>query len=149
MRIQSGLAGVSFLMAVLLASAQEPQEPKEPSQEETRSVQSGVYTEEQAERGSTVFHEICASCHEASEFGDGAYIDGWSGQTANDLIEEIRATMPQDSPGSLKRKEYVDIAAYFFRMNGLPAGDAEMDADSAKKIRIEGPYRPSGDFFSR
>jgi cytochrome c len=155
MRIQSGLAGVSFLMAVLLASAQEPrepqepQEPKEPSQEETRSVQSGVYTLEQAERGKAVFEEICATCHEPADFDDGGYMSSWSGQTANDMIEEIRATMPEDNPGSLKRKEYVDVAAYFFSLNGLPAGEAEMDANSVKKILIEGPYRPSGDLFSR
>jgi cytochrome c len=155
MSIKMGLAGASFLTAVLLASAQErqdpqePQEPKEPSQEETRSVQSGVYTLEQAGRGKAVFEEICAACHEPADFDDGGYMSSWSGQTANDMIEEIRATMPENSPGSLKRREYVDIAAYFFSLNGLPAGDAEMDANSVKKILIEGPYRQGGDFFSR
>jgi len=124
----------ALLATVLLASAQE---------EEIRSVQSGVYTDEQAERGVAIFEETCVSCHEPDEFGDGAYIDGWSGQTAHDLIEHIRATMPQDNPGSLKRKDYVDVVAHLFRMNGLPAGDAEMDASTAKRIRIEGPYRPS------
>jgi len=39
--------------------------------------------------------------------------------------------------------------AYLFRMNGLPAGDAEMDVSSVKQIRIEGPYRPGLDLFSR
>ncbi len=126
------LAG-AFLTTMLLAAAQE---------EETRSVQSGVYTEEQAERGLKVFEGTCLACHQPEEFGDGAYIDSWSGQTAHDLIEHIRETMPQDSPGSLKRAEYVDVAAYLFRLNGLPAGDSEMDVDSVKRIRIEGPYRP-------
>ncbi len=130
-------------MTVLLAVAQEDQ------LEETRSVQSGVYTEEQAERGAKVFEETCLACHQPDEFGDGAYIDGWSGQTAHDMIELIRATMPQDNPGSLKRKDYVDVAAYLFRMNGLPTGDVEMDVNSVKQIRIEGPYHPSENFFSR
>jgi hypothetical protein len=57
--------------------------------------------------------------------------------------------MPQDNPGSLKRKEYMDVVAYLFRMNGLPAGDSEMDVSSVKRIRIEGPYRSSEDLFSR
>ena len=135
------LAG-AFLTAVLFASAQE-------EEEETRSVQSGVYTEEQAARGATVFEETCVACHQPAEFGDGAYIEGWSGQSAHDMIELMRATMPQDNPGSLKRKEYVDVAAYLFRMNGLPAGDAEMDVNSVKRIRIEGPYRPELDRFLR
>jgi len=118
-------------------------------EEETRSVQSGVYTGEQAERGAALFEGTCGSCHQPAEFGDGAYLDGWSGQTAHDLIELIRATMPQDNPGSLKRKEYVDVVAYFFRMNGLPAGDSEMDVSSVKRILIVGPYRPSLDVFTQ
>jgi mono/diheme cytochrome c family protein len=134
------LSGLPLLTTFLLASAQE---------EETRSVQSGVYTEEQAARGAKAFEGVCSSCHRPGEFGDGAYIDSWSGQTAHDLIEQIRNTMPQDNPGSLKRKDYVDLVAYLFRMNGLPPGDAEMDVESVKHIRIEGPYHPGGDRFSR
>jgi mono/diheme cytochrome c family protein len=137
---------ILLLTTALLAVAQVDQEDH---LEETRSVQSGVYTEAQAERGASVFKGTCVSCHQPGEFGDGAYMDGWSGQTAHDLIELIRATMPQDNPGSLKRKEYVDVVAYLFRLNGLPAGDAEMDVSSVKWIRIEGPYRPGLDLFSR
>jgi mono/diheme cytochrome c family protein len=127
------LAG-AFLTVALLAASQE---------EETRSVQSGVYTEEQADRGLKIFEGTCVACHDTAEFGDGAYIDSWSGQTAHDMIEHIRETMPQDSPGSLKRMEYVDVTAYLFRLNGLPAGDSEMDVDSVKRIKIEGPFHPS------
>jgi mono/diheme cytochrome c family protein len=137
---------ILLLTTVLLAAAQEDQEDQE---EKTRSVQSGVYTEAQAEHGAAVFKETCVSCHQPGEFGDGAYMDGWSGQTAHDMIEHIRTTMPQDNPGSLKRKEYVDVVAYLFRLNGLPAGDAEMDVSSVKRIRIEGPYRSSENLFSR
>lgn len=133
MRAKPVLSGIPLLMTVLLVSAQE---------EETRSVQSGVYTAEQAERGAAKFEDVCVSCHEPAEFGDTAYIDGWSGQTAHDMIELIRETMPQDNPGSLKRSDYIDIVAYLFRMNGLPTGDSEMDANSVKHIRIEGPYHP-------
>jgi quinoprotein glucose dehydrogenase len=126
----------AFPLTVLLSSAQE---------EETRSVQSGVYTGEQADRGAALFENTCASCHEPEEFGDGSYLDGWAGQTAHDLIEHIRATMPQDNPGSLKRQEYVDIVAYMFRSNGCPPGDAEMDSASVKLVRIEGPFHKTGD----
>jgi cytochrome c len=142
MRWKRLFPGIPLLTTVLFVSAQE-------QEQETRSVQSGVYTEEQAERGAKVFEDVCSSCHDPGEFGDGAYIDGWSGQIANDMIEQIRATMPEDNPGSLKRQDYVDVAAYFFRMNGLPKGDSEMDASSAKSILIEGPYHPGGDPFSR
>lgn len=134
-------SGVPLLATVFLVSAQEDQEG------ETRSVQSGVFTEEQAERGAKVYEGTCMNCHKQGEFGDGGYIESWSGQTAHDLIEQIRATMPQDNPGSLKRKDYVDVVAYLFRINGLPTGDSEMDVNSVKHIRIEGPYHPGGDRF--
>lgn len=123
-----------IVLTALLAVAQE---------EEVRSVQSGVFTAAQAERGGKVFQTTCQDCHQPEEFSDGAYMDGWSGQTAIDLIEQIRSTMPQDNPGSLKRKDYVDIAAYLFQLNALPTGDGEMDTENAKTILIEGPYGSS------
>ena len=86
----------------------------------------------------------CQGCHQPEEFGDGAYLEGWSGLPIHDLIEHIRTTMPQDNPGSLKRKDYVDVAAYLLKINGLPEGASEMDTASVKLILIEGPYRPSG-----
>jgi mono/diheme cytochrome c family protein len=128
-----GLAATLFT-AVVYASAQE---------EEQVSVQAGVFTAEQAERGRASFEGSCQSCHEPSEFGSGAYLEGWAGQTASDLIEQIRTTMPQDNPGNLKRKEYVDVVTYLFQTSGLPAGETEMDAESAKRIRIEGPFGPA------
>lgn len=125
------LASAPFAFSVFLASGQE----------EMRSVQSGVFTPEQADRGAEAFEESCRDCHQLDEFSDGAYMEGWSGQTAEALIDQIRSSMPQDNPGSLKRKAYVDIAAFLFRQNGLPSGESEMDATSAEQIRIEGPYR--------
>jgi mono/diheme cytochrome c family protein len=130
MRSHLGLVGI-LLSTVLYASSQE---------EEMLSVQSGVYTEEQAERGTRLFEEKCRSCHKPEQFANGGYVEGWSGMTADDMIEQIRATMPEDNPGSLKRGEYVDVAAYLFQMNGFPTGDTEMDVESTKRIRIEGPF---------
>jgi mono/diheme cytochrome c family protein len=130
-RLWEGL-GLGLGLALLTAIAA--------AQEASRSVQSGVFTAAQAERGAKVFQTVCQGCHQPEEFGDGAYMDGWSGQMASDMIEQIRSTMPQDNPGSLKRPEYVDIAAFLFQLNALPTGDAEMDVDNAKNILIEGPY---------
>ncbi len=142
------LAG-ALQLTVFFAAAQEDPKDQNDDKEEMLSVQSGVYTGEQAERGAALFEGTCSSCHQPEEFGDGAYLDGWSGQTAHDLVEQIRTTMPQDNPGSLKRQDYVDIVAYMFRSNGVPAGDAEMDATTVKHIRIEGPFHPGGDPFAR
>lgn len=159
MRFHFLLAG-TILTSVLYASAQQEQQQEQAQQEQQgqpeqeqeqqqekpeetmRSVQSGVYTEEQADRGEKLYEDECARCHKPEEYGSGGYLEGWSGQTAYDMLEHIRATMPQDNPGSLKRSEYVDVGAFIFRMNGLPTGDAEMDTTSVKQIQLEGPYGP-------
>jgi mono/diheme cytochrome c family protein len=116
-------------MAVYAAPAGEP-----------RTTQAGVFTADQAERGSKVFEETCLSCHQPDEFSQPGYMDGWVGQTANDFMDLIRTTMPQDNPGRLKRDECVDLVAFLFRENGLPVGESEMDMKTIKEIVIEGPF---------
>jgi quinoprotein glucose dehydrogenase len=111
-----------------------------PAQEEATSVQSGVYSKEQAERGEQLFGEACLVCHQPEEFAIGGYMDGWSGMSADDFVEFVRSTMPEDNPGRLKRQEYIDIIAFFFQQNGLPAGESEMERAALKNIQIEGPF---------
>ena len=115
------------------------------AQDGATSVQSGVYSEEQAERGEQLFGEACMVCHQPEEFADGGYMDGWSGMNVNDLVEFIRSTMPEDNPGRLKRQEYIDIVAFLFQQNGLPAGETEMIRKELKNIHIEGPYGESSE----
>lgn len=109
------------------------------------SVQAGVYSEEQAERGEQLFSEACMVCHQPEEFAAGGYMAGWDGMSVNDLVEYIRATMPEDNPGRLKRQEYIDIVAFLFQQNGFPAGESEMERKTLKGIQIEGPYGEPGD----
>lgn len=115
------------------------------AQDEATSVQSGVYSQEQAQRGEQLFGEACMVCHQPEEFADGGYMDGWSGMNVNDMVEFIRSTMPEDNPGRLKRQEYIDIVAFLFRQNGLPAGENEMVRKELKNIHIEGPYGEPGE----
>ena len=110
------------------------------AQEKATSVQSGVYSKEQAGRGEQLFGEACLVCHQPEEFAAGGYMDGWSGMSANDFVEFTRSTMPEDNPGRLKRKEYIDIIAFLFQQNGLPTGESEMARSGLKDIQIEGPY---------
>jgi len=113
------------------------------AQDGATSVQAGVYSQEQADRGEQLFGEACLVCHQPEEFADGGYMDGWSGMNVNDLVEFIRSTMPEDNPGRLKRQEYIDIVAFLFQKNGLPAGETEMIRKELKNIHIEGPYGES------
>lgn len=111
---------------------------EESASEPPRSVQDGVFSEKQAQRGATLFEMNCLACHQPAEFADG-YLDGWSGQTVGDLFEFVRTSMPEDSPGRLKRSEYADILAYIFSMNDFPAGDADLksDYDTLSKVVIK------------
>lgn len=139
MRTSPKLLSLSIPLLVLLALPATDQEGE--SEEDVVSVQDGVYTREQAERGEKAYEERCYACHQPEEF-TGAYIEGWSGQTAHALYDLIRTTMPQDNPSALKSREYAEILAYLFYLNGLPPGETEMESSQSalKKIRIEGPY---------
>ena len=111
-----------------------------------KSVRDGVYTAAQVDRGATTFEEGCSACHVPEQFADPLFMDAWTGPAA-DLFGFIRATMPEDSPGRLRPREYADILAYLFSLNGLPAGETEMKADleALEQIRIEAAQEPTAD----
>jgi mono/diheme cytochrome c family protein len=104
-----------------------------------RSVWDGVYTEAQAARGEQVFGTSCARCHNVSDFAGSTFLLAWEASTALDLFRVLQMTMPEDNPGSLRRQDYADVVAYFFRANEFPAGEAELpaDVDGLKLVRIE------------
>jgi mono/diheme cytochrome c family protein len=111
--------------------------PDVKNEDATRSVWDGVYTEEQAARGRSLFRTQCADCHQPEEF-KGGY------RTANDLFSS-REGMPQSSPNSLTAEEYAELIAYIFEANGLPSGKEELkgDPEILKRIRIEAE-KPAG-----
>jgi S-disulfanyl-L-cysteine oxidoreductase SoxD len=112
-----------------------------------RSVWDGVYTSEQAGRGSGLYSSQCASCHgtaltggeSAPPLAGGEFLSNWNGLTAGDLFERIRISMPADRPGSLPRDQIVDILAFVLSANQFPAGKTELDrqTEALKQIRIE------------
>jgi cytochrome c5 len=116
-----------------------------PAGEQARSTRDGVFSPEQAGRGDRIFQERCVSCHQPAEFTTPAFMAAWSGQTAESLFDAIRTTMPTDNPGSLRRQEYADLLAYLFKLNGLPAGEAELKATPAelRQVVIEAPVKPA------
>jgi hypothetical protein len=104
-----------------------------------RSVWEGVYSEGQAGRGQEVFGRICSRCHNVADFTSETFLASWEGSSALDLFTLIQKSMPQDNPGSLEPKEYLDVIAYMFRENKFPAGMGELDSETEKLklIRIE------------
>ncbi len=104
-----------------------------------RSTLDGVYTEEQARRGEALNRKVCGACHMEQWF-TGTLMQSWSGATVGMLFELISATMPEDRPGGLKRREYADVLAYIFELNGLPPGDEELSSrkEALAEILIQG-----------
>ena len=103
-----------------------------------RTTNSRIYTAEQAERGKEVYRKACATCH-ALDFYSGQTMKSWDGGSLSDLYDAISTRMPQGNPGSLKRREYLDILAYILSLNRMPAGGDELPTGPAdlKPIRIK------------
>lgn len=97
---------------------------------QVRSTRDGVYTTEQAARGRVVYDRVCAECH-AVDWYRGEVIEWSDGQPVWNLYDFLRNTMPDDHPGGLLTREYVDMIAYILELNDQPAGEDEL------------PYRPS------
>ena len=114
---------------------------------ESRSVWDGVYTEEQAKRGETVYGKECAACHgdlltggeSAPPLAGGVFQANWNGLTLGDLFDRIRKTMPLSKPGRLTREQDADVLAFMLSVNKFPAGKTELyrQSEMLKTIRFE------------
>ena len=56
----------------------------------------------------------------APPLAGGAFNANWNGLSLGDLVERIRISMPQNSPNSLSRQQYVDILAVDARGGRVP-----------------------------
>src|SRR5436190_5139405 len=108
----------------------------------------GAPAGDQQARGKAVYNDKCASCHmenlkgstETPPLTGDMFWSNWETYSANNLVEQVRTTMPEDNPGALMRQEYVDIIAYVLKTNGVPFdGDLPMDSDALKKVTIKKP----------
>ena len=128
-----GVGWVVFVMAVAVSGQAQ------------KTVWDGVYTEEQAKRGSDVYAEKCAMCHGDSLGGvesapaltGPAFYANWEGESLNALFERIRMSMPQDNPGSLSRAQNADIVAHILRAGGYPAGSMPLDGQAGALTPIK------------
>ena len=109
---------------------------------------SGVYSEEQAKHGQSVYQAKCAACHgpnqeggdEAPPLKGDAFWSEWDQETARSLYSRIISTMPPDGPGTLAEKDVIDIVACLLKANGLPPGDkAIQSANELNSIKLARP----------
>src|SRR5215208_115959 len=109
------------------------------AQESRRTIWDAVFSEDQALRGQRGYTQSCARCHADDLLGTSnapalvgqPFFAHFDRSTADDVVQAIRRTMPQDAPNSLGTEAYVDIVTYLFKANGAPAGVGELPADRA------------------
>ena len=117
--------------------------PQSPQAQPRQSVWDGVYTEEQASRGQTLFQQSCARCHGANLAGTfetpplvGRFIPYWAGTTMDVLFDYVSTAMPLDRPGSLGPTANAAITAFLLKANGFPAGAKEFGSTSQAQKTI-------------
>jgi mono/diheme cytochrome c family protein len=126
----AGLVAIALATGTRMAAAQEPDPPQE-----RISTADGVYTVEQARRGEKLLRDECSACHMQDRF-TGRFLQAWNGATVGLLYDRIRTTMPEDRPSGLKTREYADILAYIFELNGIPPGEEELASRKSELDRI-------------
>ena len=120
-----------------------------PQAAQSKTVNTGVFSEAQATRGEDAYKKDCSSCHGAGLAGDGfapglagsEFLSNWNGTSVGDLFDRIRISMPPSSPGSISGQTKADIIAFVLKFNKFPAGTAELtgSTDALKDIAIELP----------
>jgi S-disulfanyl-L-cysteine oxidoreductase SoxD len=113
-----------------------------------QTVWDGVYTDEQAKRGQTVYAQYCLRCHKADLMGiEGAMKgDAFMERRREDNLEtlflDMKATMPRGNPGGLPDPTYADLIAYFLQSNDVPAGSSELKPSLLEKVQLVGKDGP-------
>jgi S-disulfanyl-L-cysteine oxidoreductase SoxD len=130
---------VPIFFSAIASTAATAQTPDSTAALPGKSALQGVYTDAQASRGDNEHASNCTSCHSTTNYAGPAFVKTWVGRTAFDLFEQLRTTMPDDSPGSLSQQQYVDIVAYILKINGYPAGADSLstDPEALRLIRLE------------
>ena len=114
------------------------------------TVASGVYTADQAKRGQAFYVDACSKCHledltggkDSPPLAGDDFLNGWKGKTVAALFDEVRMTMPFDSPGKLTPEQYADVLAYIFSANKFPAGATELAHEVAPLQQIQIVAKP-------
>ena len=118
--------------------------PRTAAQETRGTIWDGVFTDAQAARGEDTYVKACAKCHADDLLGSTnapalvgqPFFARFDRTSADDVIDVIRRTMPQEAPDTLGMPAYADIASYLFKANGSPAGKAELPTDRGKLREI-------------
>ena len=135
LRAGVGASSLTLLFAAILTashvSAQAPEQARQ-----------AAFAADQAETGAAVYEEACASCHlpnlagsfEAPELAGPNFRNTWGARSVSDLMELMRETMPTQTPGSLDEGQYVALAAFLLRENGIAPSQVRLTLSSSGRV---------------
>jgi mono/diheme cytochrome c family protein len=108
---------------------------------DVRTVWDGVYTDDQAARGTLAFSQSCSNCHTLAPQGKGPltgekFWEGFAQRTVGDLLTFVRTNMPNGNRGSLPASTYNDLVALILKSNGFPGGMVELAPETAAGVQI-------------
>ena len=114
-----------------------------------QTTSDGIGTDAQVKRGADVYQAQCATCHDSQLAGSGTapalvgtdFAANWKDETVGSLFDRVRATMPADNPGSLKRDQVADLVAFILNFNKYPLAQKDLPSESEalKAIKITAP----------
>ena len=89
-----------------------------------------------SERGEGIFEAECARCHTSIEMQRRLQND-WAGRSAEELYQQIRATMPAESPGSLSDSEYLDVTLYTMESANAEVPEGEISEGDLASLIVD------------
>ncbi len=87
------------------------------------------------ERGRVLFQNECSRCHVPIEM-DARLRARWVGRSGQELYEQIRSTMPAETPGSLSNEEYYDLTAFILQSGNVPIEGGSMAIPALASLEI-------------
>jgi quinoprotein glucose dehydrogenase len=103
-----------------------------------QTVDDGIYTDQQAKRGETLYQTRCSTCHGANLAGRTGppltgddFLSNWDTQPLLELANKIFKTMPKDDTNPLTPQESADLLAYILQVGKFPSGRADLVLNEA------------------
>ena len=110
-----------------------------------------AFTAEQAEAGRASYTQACVACHGAdlrmlptAPLAGDEFVAKWRTRSTNDLLAQLRTTMPPESPGSLGEDGYLGVMAYILQRNGNAPSEDRLLAASGESIAAGAGRRGAG-----
>jgi mono/diheme cytochrome c family protein len=134
----------AFLIPAAFVAAMLSIAPLATAQTEAR-IWTGIFTDEQAERGRTNFYQSCVRCHgqnlegaTAPSLNGNRFITAWENENLYKLFVKVRDTMPPNFGTILTDEAKLDVITFLLRTNGYPAGPEELkvDVDTLENIQV-------------